>query len=158
MITRIIKIGNSRGIRIPKSLLEQTGLADEVEMGVKRNQQNWISKFEHKNYHWHYRLAGRIITSICLFPGFIETAWGEFVNLSKYEYSWEFIPGFERWVLQCPAFSFCEYCLDWNWDLYTHSISQRSWKLKSTNGWIKGYNYLVYHDIEEVITQRIIAH
>ena len=32
MRTRIIRIGNSRGIRIPKPLLEQLGLEGEVEM------------------------------------------------------------------------------------------------------------------------------
>ena len=32
---RIIKIGNSRGIRIPKVLLEQAELGDEVEMEVQ---------------------------------------------------------------------------------------------------------------------------
>lgn len=30
--TRIIKIGNSQGIRIPKVLLDQSGLAEEVEL------------------------------------------------------------------------------------------------------------------------------
>jgi antitoxin MazE len=30
--TRIVSIGNSRGIRIPKLLLEQTGLSGEVEI------------------------------------------------------------------------------------------------------------------------------
>ena len=30
--TRIIKIGNSQGIRIPRLLLEQSGLHDEVEL------------------------------------------------------------------------------------------------------------------------------
>lgn len=34
MKARIVKIGNSRGIRIPKPLLEQTGLAEEVELEV----------------------------------------------------------------------------------------------------------------------------
>ena len=34
MKTRIIRIGNSRGIRIPKPLLEQTGLTEEVEVIV----------------------------------------------------------------------------------------------------------------------------
>jgi len=29
---RIVRIGNSRGIRIPKPLLDQTGLGDEVEL------------------------------------------------------------------------------------------------------------------------------
>jgi len=32
MKTRIVRIGNSQGIRIPKPLLEQTGLQDEVEI------------------------------------------------------------------------------------------------------------------------------
>jgi antitoxin MazE len=31
---RIVRIGNSRGIRIPKSLLEQAGLEDEVELSI----------------------------------------------------------------------------------------------------------------------------
>ena len=32
MKTRIVSIGNSQGIRIPKPLLEQTGLSGEVEI------------------------------------------------------------------------------------------------------------------------------
>lgn len=32
MKTRIVAIGNSRGVRIPKPLLEQTGLSGEVEI------------------------------------------------------------------------------------------------------------------------------
>ena len=38
MITRIVKIGNSQGIRIPKILLEQSGLCDEVELEVQKKQ------------------------------------------------------------------------------------------------------------------------
>lgn len=37
MKSKIIRIGNSRGIRIPKLLLDQTGLADEVEISVVEN-------------------------------------------------------------------------------------------------------------------------
>jgi len=37
MIAKIIQIGNSRGIRIPKALLEQTGFSDEVELEIKNN-------------------------------------------------------------------------------------------------------------------------
>jgi len=37
MKARIVRIGNSRGVRIPKPLLEQTGLADEVEIRVEEN-------------------------------------------------------------------------------------------------------------------------
>ncbi|PZO39630.1 MAG: AbrB/MazE/SpoVT family DNA-binding domain-containing protein [Pseudanabaena frigida] len=32
--TRIIKIGNSQGVRIPKTLLEQSGICTEVEIGI----------------------------------------------------------------------------------------------------------------------------
>jgi antitoxin MazE len=35
MKTALIRIGNSRGIRIPKPLVEQCGLAGEVELTVK---------------------------------------------------------------------------------------------------------------------------
>ena len=35
--TRIIKIGNSQGVRIPKPLLEQSGLGEEVELEVEQN-------------------------------------------------------------------------------------------------------------------------
>jgi antitoxin MazE len=35
MKTRIIKIGNSQGIRIPKPLLDQSGLGSEVELTVR---------------------------------------------------------------------------------------------------------------------------
>lgn len=38
MRTRIIKIGNSQGIRIPKLFLEQTRLAEEVEIEAVDNQ------------------------------------------------------------------------------------------------------------------------
>ncbi len=35
--TRIIRIGNSQGIRIPKPLLEQSGITDEVELEIEDN-------------------------------------------------------------------------------------------------------------------------
>jgi antitoxin MazE len=35
MKTRIVRIGNSQGIRIPKLLLEQAGLPEEVELEVE---------------------------------------------------------------------------------------------------------------------------
>jgi antitoxin MazE len=36
--TRIIKIGNSQGIRIPKLLLEQANFPEEVELEVQESQ------------------------------------------------------------------------------------------------------------------------
>ncbi len=32
MRARIVRVGNSRGVRLPKPLLEQSGLPDEVEI------------------------------------------------------------------------------------------------------------------------------
>ncbi len=37
MKTHIVKIGNSQGIRIPKPLLEQTGLHGEMEIHAAEN-------------------------------------------------------------------------------------------------------------------------
>ena len=35
MKARLVRIGNSRGIRLPKPILEQVGLSDEVELRVR---------------------------------------------------------------------------------------------------------------------------
>lgn len=35
--TRIVRIGNSQGVRIPKLLLEQTDIGNEVELEVQEN-------------------------------------------------------------------------------------------------------------------------
>jgi antitoxin MazE len=53
--SKVVKIGNSRGIRIPRALLEQAGLADEVEMMVEGDtliihsahsaRQGWAARF-----------------------------------------------------------------------------------------------------------------
>lgn len=37
MKSKIVKIGNSRGIRIPKPLIEEAGLGEEVEIQVEGN-------------------------------------------------------------------------------------------------------------------------
>lgn len=33
--TRLIRIGNSRGVRLPKAILQQAGLEDEVDIDVR---------------------------------------------------------------------------------------------------------------------------
>ncbi|MBI2026128.1 MAG: AbrB/MazE/SpoVT family DNA-binding domain-containing protein [Candidatus Levybacteria bacterium] len=38
MITTIIAIGNSRGVRIPKPLINESGLGDQVELRVKKGE------------------------------------------------------------------------------------------------------------------------
>ena len=35
MKTRLVRIGNSRGVRLPKTIITQAGLTDEVELGVR---------------------------------------------------------------------------------------------------------------------------
>ncbi|GKT07005.1 AbrB/MazE/SpoVT family DNA-binding domain-containing protein [Desulforhabdus sp. TSK] len=35
MKTRLVRIGNSRGIRLPKALIIEAGLTDEVELHVR---------------------------------------------------------------------------------------------------------------------------
>lgn len=37
MKTKVIKIGNSKGVRIPRHILEESGLKNEVEIEVKDN-------------------------------------------------------------------------------------------------------------------------
>jgi antitoxin MazE len=38
MITNLISIGNSKGIRIPKPLLNESGLGEEVEIKVRKGE------------------------------------------------------------------------------------------------------------------------
>jgi antitoxin MazE len=35
MRSKLIPIGNSRGVRLPKSIIEQCGLGDEIELEVR---------------------------------------------------------------------------------------------------------------------------
>jgi antitoxin MazE len=35
MKTKLVQIGNSRGIRLPKPIIEEAGLTDEVELRVR---------------------------------------------------------------------------------------------------------------------------
>jgi antitoxin MazE len=61
MITKVVKIGNSRGIRIPKSLINQSGLTEEVELelgngqiiikSISRNRENWDTAFKQMAIH-----------------------------------------------------------------------------------------------------------
>ena len=56
MKTKIIRIGNSQGVRIPKPLIEESGLTEEIEMilrdneivlrSAKKNRKDWEASFE----------------------------------------------------------------------------------------------------------------
>lgn len=64
--SKIVKIGNSRGVRIPRMLLEQAGLVDEVEMTVQGDKviihsahnprQGWALQFAKMAEHGDDRL------------------------------------------------------------------------------------------------------
>ena len=59
MKTELIRIGNSRGIRIPKPLIEQCGFGDEVDLRIenecliispdRRPRQGWEERFRAAN-------------------------------------------------------------------------------------------------------------
>ncbi|MDR9388206.1 MAG: AbrB/MazE/SpoVT family DNA-binding domain-containing protein [Balneolaceae bacterium] len=56
MKTKVIRIGNSQGVRIPKALIEESGLTKEIEMIVRDNEivlrsartirKDWEASFE----------------------------------------------------------------------------------------------------------------
>jgi antitoxin MazE len=56
MKTKIIRIGNSQGVRIPKPLIEESGLTEEIEMILRDNEivlrsvettrKNWDKSFK----------------------------------------------------------------------------------------------------------------
>jgi antitoxin MazE len=57
MKSRIVKIGNSQGIRLPKTLIEQTGLGEDIEITIEGNRliivpvvhprADWAASFKH---------------------------------------------------------------------------------------------------------------
>jgi antitoxin MazE len=69
MKTRIIRIGNSQGIRIPKLYLQQTGLGEQVELDVQDNEivirpighprQGWAEAFSAMSEHRDDQLLDR---------------------------------------------------------------------------------------------------
>lgn len=51
MKASIIKIGNSRGVRLPKPIIDQCGFEDEVELEV-RNHEVIIKPVRHPRNDW----------------------------------------------------------------------------------------------------------
>lgn len=56
MKANVVKIGESRGVRIPKAVLEQVGLRDEVEMEL-RGSQLFIPESNHPRAGWEAAFA-----------------------------------------------------------------------------------------------------
>ncbi|HKI44369.1 MAG TPA: AbrB/MazE/SpoVT family DNA-binding domain-containing protein [Balneolales bacterium] len=56
MKTKLIRIGNSQGVRIPKPLIKESGLSEEIEMilrdneivlrSAERTRKNWDQSFK----------------------------------------------------------------------------------------------------------------
>jgi antitoxin MazE len=71
--SKVIKIGNSHGIRIPQALLEQVGLTGDVEMTVEGNKliinplrvsrQGWGAKFVSMAEHGDDRLLDQTLAT-----------------------------------------------------------------------------------------------
>ena len=49
--TRLIRVGNSRGVRIPKLMIEQAGLGEDVEISV-RNEGLLIGPVHQRRAGW----------------------------------------------------------------------------------------------------------
>ncbi len=66
MKARLVRIGNSRGVRLPKPLIEEAGLTDEVELRVRegaviimstaRPRSGWAEAAKHMRQHGEDRL------------------------------------------------------------------------------------------------------
>ena len=52
MKTKVIKIGNSRGIRLPKVILQQIGINHEVDLEVDRDR-IILKPIRHRRSGWH---------------------------------------------------------------------------------------------------------
>jgi antitoxin MazE len=75
---RIIKIGNSQGIIIPKLLLEQSGISENVKIEVRDNQ-IVITAVSHARTGWaenFAQMSGNVDEDILL-GSFITTIWDE---------------------------------------------------------------------------------
>jgi antitoxin MazE len=79
MKTRLIRIGNSRGVRLPKAIIAQAGLTEKVELGVRdgaviiapavRPRRGWADAAAHMRTHNDDRLLDSPI------PNFDEKEW-----------------------------------------------------------------------------------
>jgi len=65
--TKLVRIGNSRGIRLPKVVMEQAGLSEELELEVRRRhlvvrsrrrqpRAGWEERFREMAGHGHDRV------------------------------------------------------------------------------------------------------
>ena len=74
---RIIKVGNSQGVRIPKLLLEQSGIKGDVEIEVQQNQLI-IRRAQLPREDWGEAFKSMAeLNDDCLLDGMTSTQWEE---------------------------------------------------------------------------------
>ena len=74
MKTNLVRIGNSRGIRIPKPVIEQCGFGEEVELEVQNNElvirsstrtrEGWSTAFAHMSEVGDDELLDRVAETL----------------------------------------------------------------------------------------------
>jgi len=77
--TRIVKIGNSQGIRIPRLLLEQTNLGEEVELEL-HSDQIVVRPANYSRHDWEDQfraMAERGDDALLDGDSFVPTSWEE---------------------------------------------------------------------------------
>ena len=63
MITSIITVGNSKGIRIPKPLLKESGLEKDVELKVKKGEIRIIPAVKRKVMSADLALSEKVLAT-----------------------------------------------------------------------------------------------
>lgn len=63
MITTIITVGNSKGIRIPKVLLKESGLERDVELKVKKGEIRIIPAVKRKSVNVNLSLSEKVLAT-----------------------------------------------------------------------------------------------
>lgn len=66
MRAKLVQIGNSRGVRLPKAMIEEAGLGDELEISVRKGEiviarvkgvrEGWAEAFKHMAKHEQHML------------------------------------------------------------------------------------------------------
>jgi len=74
MKTKLIRIGNSKGVRIPKPLIEQSGLSEDIELILKDNEivlrsangprKNWDQAFRKMAEHGDNQLIDEDLAEV----------------------------------------------------------------------------------------------
>ena len=79
MKTKLIKIGNSQGIIIPKTIIEQCGLSDQVAIEVENKRLTITPIEDHPREGWEEAIlaAGEMEDDELLMGDYLEHSWDE---------------------------------------------------------------------------------